>query len=87
MPIPYHKNKQEAFRAAEQAVFEARQAVENIVKHEPSEGTLTKRAWQEINEAEVQMNKALTVATEKQHKQLAQYEEEIMELKSNLPPE
>ncbi|NEU29222.1 hypothetical protein GN156_00290 [bacterium LRH843] len=85
--MPYHKNKQEAFQAAQQAVEEAQQATENIANHSPDEGRMRKRAVKEIMEAEEQVQKAYTVSSERQHEQLDQYQQVISDFKEQLPPE
>lgn len=85
--MPYRKDKQQAFQAAEQAVAEATQAVGNTDSYPADAGAHIKRAEKEINEAEQQINKALTISSEHQHQQLEQYQQTIANLKQQLPNE
>ncbi len=85
--MPYQKDKQQAFQAAQQAVAEATQAVGNINSYPADMGAHIKRAEKELNEAEQQINKALTISSDHQHQQLEQYQQTIAELKQQLPTE
>nr|WP_017727458.1 hypothetical protein [Halalkalibacterium ligniniphilum] len=82
--MPYHKNKQQAFQAVQQALAQAVQATGNIQSHTADEGVHRKRAKQEIEEAERQIEKALTVASEHQHEQLTLYQQQLEELKQRI---
>lgn len=82
--MPYQKDKQQAFQAAQQAVEQAKESFSAIERHQPDEGTRLKQARQEIEEAEVQIEKALTVSTEHQHEQLAQFQQTIDDLKQQI---
>lgn len=49
--MPYHKNKQQAFQAAQQGTEQARDVYESIVKNDPDYGVHLKRLKNEVNEA------------------------------------
>lgn len=75
--MPYHKNKQQAFQAAQQGVTEAQDVYENIVKDSADYGQQLKHLKQEVNEAFAQIENALENASEKQRKRLEQYREDL----------
>jgi len=75
--VPYHKNKQQAFQAAQQGVTEAQDVYENIVKDSADYGQQLKHLKQEVNEAFAQIENALENASEKQRKRLEQYREDL----------
>lgn len=83
--MPYHKDKQQAFQAAEQGVQEVRDLYEEIDETAPEYGAYVKRIKKEINEAQQQIEKALTVAGERQKQVLEQMREEVAELDSQFP--
>ncbi len=75
--MPYHKNKQQAFQAAQQGVTEAQDVYEKIVKDSADYGQQLKHLKQEVNEAFAQIENALENASEKQRKRLEQYREDL----------
>lgn len=75
--MPYHKNKQQAFQAAQHGVTEAQDVYENIVKDSADYGQQLKHLKQEVNEAFAQIENALENASEKQRKRLEQYREDL----------
>ncbi len=75
--MPYHKNKQQAFQAAQQGVNEAKEVYENIDKDSADYGRQLKQLQQEVNEAFQQIENALENASEKQRKRLEKYREEL----------
>ncbi|UOE92658.1 DUF2524 family protein [Alkalihalobacillus sp. LMS39] len=80
--MPYHKDKQQAFQAAQQAVVQAEEAT-SVIHDSPNDvGHHTKMALQEIEEAEQQVLKALTVASEHQKEQLHEYQQQLEQLKN-----
>ncbi|WP_026674127.1 hypothetical protein [Alkalihalobacterium bogoriense] len=82
--MPYHKDKQQAFQAAQQAVVQAEEATA-VIDDSPNDiGHHTKTAMQEIDEAEQQVLKALTVASEHQKEQLHQYQQQLEQLKNKV---
>ena len=83
--MPYKKDKQQAFQAAEPGVQEVRNIYEDIDETAPDYGAHAKRIKKEINEAQQQIEKALTVAGERQKEILLQMKEEMAELDSHFP--
>lgn len=77
---PYHKNKQQAFQAAQQGTEEAKDIYENIVEDDPDYGVHLKSLKNEVNEAYEQINNALEVASEKQKAQLQQYQDDLQSI-------
>ena len=78
--MPYHKNKQQAFQAAQQGVEQARDVYSQIVKNDPDYGHHFKRLENEVNEAMEQINNALEVASETQRAQLEQFQQDLQHL-------
>lgn len=75
--MPYHKNKQQAFQAAQQGVTEAQGFYQDIVRDSASYGHQLKHLKNEVNEALEQIENALEVASETQKKQLEQFRQDI----------
>ncbi|MDF1510794.1 hypothetical protein PZE06_21910 [Robertmurraya sp. DFI.2.37] len=75
--MPYHKNKQQAFQAAQQGVNEAQELYHEIVKDSASYGHQLKHLKEEINEALQQIENALEVASEHQKSQLEQFRQDV----------
>lgn len=75
--FPYQKDKQQAFQAAEQGFFEAKDVYESLDETSPEYGHQLKRLKQEVREAEQQIENAHEVASETQRKQLYEYQSEI----------
>ncbi|GIN64437.1 hypothetical protein J27TS8_44300 [Robertmurraya siralis] len=75
--MPYHKNKQQAFQAAQQGVNEAQEPYHEIVKDSASYGHQLKHLKEEVNEALQQIENALEVASEHQKSQLEQFRQDV----------
>ncbi|TYR80581.1 hypothetical protein FZC66_09400 [Priestia megaterium] len=77
--MPYHKNKQQSFQAAEQGHKQALDAYaqSNIVKHDASYGHELKLLKEEINETYQQINNALENASETQRQRLTQFQQDL----------
>ncbi|WP_453996736.1 hypothetical protein [Bacillus nitroreducens] len=75
--MPYHKDKQQAFQAAQQGTEQARDVYENIVLNDPDYGAHLKRLKNEVNEAYQQIENALEVASEHQKAQLQQFQQDL----------
>jgi flagellar biosynthesis chaperone FliJ len=71
--MPYHKNKQQAFQAAQQGVEEVEGLYSDIVRDTQSYGHQLKHLQNEVNEAYQQIENALEVASEHQRAQLEQF--------------
>lgn len=72
--MPYHKDKQQAFQAAEQGFIEAQDIYNEIVVDSKDYGQQLKHLKNEVNEALQQIENALEVASETQRKRLRQYQ-------------
>ncbi|KOO47571.1 hypothetical protein [Priestia koreensis] len=77
--MPYHKNKQQAFQAAQQGHKQAldANAQANLVQGQSSYGQELKHVKEEVNEAYAQIENALEVASDSQHKQLTQFQQDL----------
>lgn len=84
MPSQFITDKQIAFQRAEKAFLEAQKAVLNIDYQRPDFAQNVKRAQKEAAEAEAQITKALSYASETQRKRLKQYEQELAWLKDQI---
>lgn len=82
--MPYHKDKQQAFQAAQQGVTQAENAFNNIVKNDPNYGHDLKELRQEVQEAYEQIQNALEVASETQRPQLEQYKNNLQNIMRNV---
>ncbi|WLD95272.1 hypothetical protein [Alkalihalobacillus sp. AL-G] len=80
--MPYHKDKQQAFQAAQQGYEQAIQARDTAVENSVDYDYAAKQHQfqQEMNEALQQIENALEVASEHQQLQLRQYQEELFKL-------
>ncbi|MFD0770072.1 hypothetical protein ACFQZ1_14930 [Bacillus sp. CGMCC 1.60114] len=82
--MPYHKDKQQAFQAAQQGTVDAENVYNNIVKNDPNYPQDLKHLRQEVHEAYEQIQNALEVASETQRKQLQQYEQDLQHIMQNV---
>lgn len=82
--VPYHKNKRQAFEHAQQAYSELQEAFHQLDPDSPEFGHQVKLADEEINEASQIINKAYTVASEHQKRQLDLFSEELAQRKQEL---
>ncbi|HDR8181298.1 TPA: hypothetical protein QC116_000633 [Bacillus thuringiensis] len=82
--MPYHKDKQQAFQAAQQGVTQAEHSFNNIVKNDPNYGHDVKELRQEVQEAYEQIQNALEVASETQRPQLEQYENNLQNIMQHV---
>ncbi|MBE4908612.1 hypothetical protein IMZ08_11140 [Bacillus luteolus] len=82
--MPYSKDKQQAFQAAQQGTEQARDIYENIVKDDPDYGAHLKRLKNEVNEAVQQINNALEVASDSQRDQLQQFQDDLQSIVSEV---
>ncbi|WP_257350485.1 hypothetical protein [Pseudalkalibacillus decolorationis] len=80
--MPYHKDKQQAFQAAQQGYEQAIQAKDTELENATDYDYAAKQQQlqQEMNEALQQIENALEVASEHQRVQLRQYQEELFKL-------
>lgn len=75
--LPYHKNKQQAFQAAQQGMKDVTDIFQDIVKDDPDYGHHLKQLKNEINEAYQQIENALEVASETQRGRLMQFKHDL----------
>ncbi|MCA1058734.1 hypothetical protein LCL96_07290 [Rossellomorea aquimaris] len=75
--MPYHKNKQQAFQAAEQSVTEVQNTVNELVLDGASYGSQLAHLKNEVNEAYQQIENALEVASDTQRAQLQQFKSDL----------
>jgi DNA repair exonuclease SbcCD ATPase subunit len=78
--MPYHKNKQQAFQAAQKGYNEAVEANNAIVSDSSAYGTQLKHLKEEVNEAYQQIENALEVSSEHQRHQLEQYRDDLQQI-------
>ncbi|MCD8501089.1 MAG: hypothetical protein LRY71_04670 [Bacillaceae bacterium] len=82
--MPYHKNKQQSFQAAQQAFVQAQQAASDLQPYDEDFGHHYKLAQKEVNEAEQVIHKALFNASEHQRNELEKFSQELNSIKSQL---
>jgi flagellar biosynthesis chaperone FliJ len=75
--MPYHKDKQQAFQAAQQGVKDTQDLYNEIVQDSASYGHQLKHLKNEVNEAYQQIENALEVASETQRYQLEQFQSDL----------
>ncbi|KXG10701.1 hypothetical protein PNH38_05125 [Anoxybacillus rupiensis] len=75
--MPYHKDKQQAFQAAEQGTMEAKEWYDHLVRDQADYGSQLKHLKQEVNEAFEQINNAMEVASETQRLRLEQFRTDL----------
>lgn len=71
--MPYHKNKQQAFQAAQQGMEDTQELYSEIINDSASYGHQLKHLKNEVNEAYQQIENALEVASEHQKAQLERF--------------
>jgi flagellar biosynthesis chaperone FliJ len=82
--MPYQKNKQQAFQAAQQGVEEAEELYYEIVRDSASYGHQLQHLKNEVNEAYQQIENALEVASEHQKVQLEQFQQDLQKMVSEV---
>jgi len=75
--MPYHKDKQQAFQAAQQGFEDAQGLYSEIVRDNASYGHQLKHLKNEVNEAFQQIENALENASEHQRAQLERYQQDL----------
>ena len=78
--MPYHKNKQQAFQAAQQGVEDVEELYYEIVQDSASYGHQLQHLKQEVNEAYQQIENALEVASEHQRVQLETFQNDLRKI-------
>jgi predicted nucleic acid-binding Zn-ribbon protein len=80
MVMPYHKNKQQAYQAAQQGFEEVQDLYKDIVYDTESYGHQLKHLKNEVNEAYQQIENALEVASETQRSQLERFQQDLQRI-------
>lgn len=75
--MPYHKNKQQAFQAAQQSMEDVEEQYDVIDKHASTYGQQLNHLSQEIAETYEQIQNALEVASEHQKEQLLKFQTDL----------
>ncbi|QQZ11263.1 hypothetical protein [Heyndrickxia vini] len=78
--MPYHKNKQQAFQAAQQGMKQLDDVYSNMVQDDAAYGQQLKHLKQEVNETYQQIENAMEVASETQRQQLEKYLSDIEQI-------
>lgn len=78
--MPYHKDKQQAFQAAQQGVEDAQELYYEIVRDSASYGYQLQHLKEEVNEAYQQIENALEVASEHQRNQLERFQQDLQKM-------
>jgi predicted nucleic acid-binding Zn-ribbon protein len=82
--MPYHKDKQQAFQAAQQGFAEADDVYNELVKDGASYGKQLAHLKEEVQEAYLQIENALEVASEHQRVQLQQYQRDLQSIVNEI---
>jgi len=82
--MPYNKNKQQAFQAAQQGVNHAVDIYRDLVRNDPDYGHHLKDLKNEVNEAIQQIDNALEVASESQLDQLHKFKNDLQSICSHV---
>ncbi|MCA0174217.1 hypothetical protein [Bacillus sp. RAR_GA_16] len=82
--MPYHKNKQQSFQAAQQGYEQAIDAKKEIVVSSSGYGKDLKHLQQEIGEAKQQIESALVNASEHQRAQLLQFQQDLQSIEAEM---
>jgi F0F1-type ATP synthase membrane subunit b/b' len=75
--MPYHKDKQQSFQAAQQGYEDAQGLYAEIVRDSASYGHQLKHLKNEVNEAFQQIENALENASEHQRAQLERFQKDL----------
>jgi hypothetical protein len=78
--MPYHKDKQQAFQAAQQGTHQAKDIYENMEVTSGDYGAHLRHLRNEVNEAFEQINNALEVASDTQKDQLQQFHQDLQQI-------
>ena len=78
--MPYHKNKQQAFQAAQQGVEDVEELYYEVVQDSASYWHQLQHLKQEVNEAYQQIENALEVASEHQRVQLETFQNDLRKI-------
>ncbi|WP_347550276.1 hypothetical protein ABFG93_01825 [Pseudalkalibacillus hwajinpoensis] len=82
--MPYEKNKQQAFQAAQQGYEQAVDAKKEIIVSSSGYGKDIKHLQQEVGEAKMQIENALENASEHQRAQLLQFQQDLQSIEAEM---
>ncbi|MGE8205807.1 hypothetical protein ACQKP0_14720 [Heyndrickxia sp. NPDC080065] len=78
--MAYHKNKQQAFQAAQKSFEQVKDGYSNLVQDSAGYGQQLKHLKQEVNETYQQIENAMEVASQTQKEQLTKYLSDIEQI-------
>lgn len=81
---PFHKDKQQAFQAAQQGYENAQGLFFDIVSDSASYGHQLKHLKDEVNEAYQQIENAMDIASEHQRTQLERFQQDLQSMVSEV---
>ncbi|WP_018663545.1 hypothetical protein [Heyndrickxia acidiproducens] len=81
--MPYHKNKQQAFQAAQQSMNQTEDIYQDLTVDSEDYGHHLKHLKEEINETYQQIENALEVASETQRLKLQQFQKDLDKIVEN----
>ncbi|PFG13116.1 hypothetical protein [Bacillus sp. es.036] len=82
--MPYNKDKQQSFQAAQQGYEQAVDAKKEIVVSSSGYGKDLKHLQQEVGEAKQQIESALVNASEHQRTQLLQFQQDLQSIEAEI---
>ncbi|WP_273834920.1 hypothetical protein [Guptibacillus sedimenti] len=82
--MPFNKDKQQSFQAAQQGYEQAVDAKKEIVVSSSGYGKDLKHLQQEVGEAKQQIESALVNASEHQRTQLLQFQEDLQSIEAEM---
>ncbi|WP_270181945.1 hypothetical protein [Alkalihalobacillus sp. CinArs1] len=82
--MPYNKDKQQAFQAAQQGYDQAIDASKEVVDTSSDYGKDLKHLQQEVGEAMSQIEGALVNASEHQREQLLQFQKDLQSIQAEM---
>ncbi|WLR59851.1 hypothetical protein [Guptibacillus hwajinpoensis] len=85
--MPYNKDKQQSFQAAQQGYEQAVDAKKEVVVSSSGYGKDLKHLHQEVGEAKEQIESALMSATEHQRAQLLQFQQDLQSIEAEMNQE
>lgn len=82
--MPYHKNKQQAFQAAQQGMKQLDDVYSQLVRDSDDYGQQLKHLKNEVNETYQQIENAMEVASETQRQQLEKFRSDIEQIVNDV---
>lgn len=82
--MPYHKNKQQAFQAAQQGMKQLNDVYSQLVRDSDNYSQQLKHVKNEVNETYQQIENAMEVASETQRQQLEKFRSDIEQIVNDV---